>query len=346
MKYRKGKSDGAQVASFLVIIALFIIAYMLLISDEEREKILDLDGKDKDDFDYEKEDVLYLLSTSPGAVSPYEKDEFEIELNDMELFSRLEYDTISLADNVKVSKSLLSEKSKTLYFSLDSLSDLRNLNLFFFVKEGSGRLYIEFNGHNIFEGEIDSRDIPIDLPTNYAKESNELKIGVVDSGLFGNSYSLSSFYVKKIFDKERKKATRLFKLSSAEKAGLKDKSQLEYYINCLDLSGIQGVLTITLNDRTISKENVICGAGIKTRSISEHSLKTGTNVLGFEIDRGDYSIEGIKINIETSEKRYPKYSFEVSDEQYEDIKECDDDECMKDCKKDCRVLFMGQNGDE
>jgi hypothetical protein len=336
MKYRKGKSDGAQVASFLVIIALFIIAYILLISGEERKELLGLDNDDKTDFDYTKEDNFYLLSTSPGAVSPYEKDKFEVELNDIRLFSKLESETINLIDNVKVSKSLLNEKSKTLYFKLDSLSDLRNLNLFFFVKEGSGKLYIEFNGHGIFEGDVDSGDIPIDLPVNYAKESNELKIGVINSGLFGNSYSLSSVYVKKVFDRQRKKTTRLFKLSSAEKAGLKDKSQLEYYINCLNLGEIQGVLTIMLNDRMLSKENIICGTGIQTKKIDEHSLKSGTNVLSFEIDRGDYSIEGIKINIETSEQRYPEYNFEIDDEQYEDIKECEDGSCMDDCKKNCR----------
>lgn len=337
MKHRKGKSDGAQVASFLVIIGLFIMAYMLLISDEERKEILELESDNDRDFDYDsKEGAVYLLSTSPGAVSPYEKDEFEIELNDIQLYSRTDSETINLIDSVKISRSLLSERPKILYFKLDSLSDLQNLNLFFFIKEGSGKIYIDFNGHSIFEGEIDSRDIPIDLPVNYAEENNELKIGVVNSGIFGNSYSLSSVYVKKVFDRERKKTTRLFKLSSAEKAGLKDKSQLEYYINCLTLGGLQGVLTINLNGRTLSKENIICGSGVKTQRISENSLKEGTNVLTFEIDRGDYSIEGLKVSIETSEKDYPQYDFEISEDDYENIKECDDNECMDDCKEDCR----------
>ena len=337
MKCRKGKSDGTQVASFLVIIALFIVAYMLLIPDDEREELLDLDsGNGNGDTDGTKEDAIYLLSESPGSVSPYEKEDFEIDLNDIALYSRLDSETDNLIGSVKVSKSLFGGKSKTLYFKIDSLSDLNNINLFFFVKEGSGGLYIKFNGHSIFEGAVDSGDIPIDLPVSYAKEDNEVEIGVVSSGLFGNSYSLSSVYVKRIYDRERTKSTRTFKLSSSEKAGLKDKSQLEYYVNCLDLYGIQGVLHIKLNDRTLSKENVICGSGIRTKSISESSLKSGTNVLTFEIDRGDYSIEGLKISIKTSEKDYPDFNFELSDDYYEDVTECDDDVCLEDCKEECR----------
>jgi len=335
---KRGKvADGTQVASFLIIIGLFIMAYMLLVDKEAREDILDISSdEDSKDYDREKEDFLYLLSTSPGEVSPYERDDFKIGLNDVKLFSRLESETINLVDNVRISKSLLSEKSKTLYFKLDGLDDLSSLNLFFFVKEGKGKIYIKFNGHNVFEGEVDSGDIPISLPVSYAKESNELEIGVASSGLFGNSYSLSSIYVKKVFDRQRERASRSFKLSSSEKAGLKDNSKLEYYINCLNLGDIQGVLKVELNERTIVKENVVCGSGLRTKQLSEGSLESGTNILTFEIDRGDYSIEGIEINVETSEKRFPEYNFEISDEEYEDVKSCGDDDCMDDCKEDCR----------
>jgi len=335
---KKGQSEeGIRVATFLVIIALFIIGYVLLISDEAREDLgVELDSSSSGDDYYDNEESrrgITLLSTSPGEVSPYEKDEFDINLGTIKLYSDVGSDIEVLSDNLVVSKTLFKSTTRNLNFNINDLADLKNLNLFFFVRKSDGNLFVEFNGHEIFEGEVGANDVPIDLPLNYVEERNTLKIGMSGLGLFGSSASLGSVYIKKSYDKERKRDTATFQLSSTDKSGLKD-SELEYFANCLDDE--DGILTITLNERILSKRQIICNTRPRTIELNDVDLRKGVNVLVFEIDRGGYELEDVKVAVTTSEKRYPEYNFDVDDDLYEDVKDCEDAECLDDCKDDCR----------
>lgn len=321
---KKGQTSASAVATFVVIMALFMLAYILLLPQKEREELLDLkEVSDEEGEEETPEGQTNLLYTSPGAVFSYAKNEFTVPINSVKLYATTEEDVISLANKITVSKSWFSDKPENLAFNVDDTKDVDSIALYFFVNKGSGDIYIKFNGITVYEGEISSSDSPIKLPIDRLRTINTIKIGLVSGTFAGDSYTLSSLSIKKSSKTKQSKERRTFELTPSEKAGLK-KVRMNYFVNCLTIAPEkQGALTVFLNSRELLSENVVCDAGTQSKLLSTSFLQSGSNTLDFLIDKGEYSIEGIEFDMETKEKYYPQYNFEISDEQYDEIKDKD-----------------------
>lgn len=327
MKSRK--AQATSVATFVVVLALFMLAYVLLLPEEQREGLIDLDDDDLLDEDDKVAEGTNILFTSPGDVFPYEKNELKIPINSVNIFATTEDDVTELATKITVSKSWFSDNPEMLTFKLDDPDLLEELQLFFFVNSGEGEIYIKFNGYTVFEGEISSTDSPIILPVDRAKTTNTLLIGMVSGDFQGDSYTLSSISIKETSKSEQSSQRRTFQLTSGEKAGLK-KAELTYFVNCLKIAPEkQGDLTVLLNGRELTTEHVFCDAGTQTLTASTAYFLSGTNALEFKVTKGEYSIEGIEFEIDTKEKYYPQYNFELSDDEYDDIQDDDIDVFME-----------------
>jgi len=325
MKSRKAQATA--VATFVLILALFMLAYVLLLPEEERQELIDGDESDDEDEDEEGEGQN-LLYTSPGLVYTYEKNELSIPVSPVSLYAKTEEEVKELAAKITVSKSWFSDNPETLTFSIDDKDSLKESQLFFFVNSGEGTIYIKFNGYTVFEGEIGSTDSPINLPIDRVRTSNILKIGLVSGDFSGDSYTLSSISIKKKYKSEKSSEQRNFHLTSGEKAGLK-KATMTYFVNCLKIDPKeQGDLTVTLNGRELFTEHVFCDAGTQTQSLNKAYLISGRNILEFKITKGEYNVEGIEMELETKEKYYPQYNFELSDDGYEDIEDEEKDVFM------------------
>ena len=221
---------------------------------------------------------------------------------------------------MRVSKSWFSDNPEVLKFKTKDKDLLEKLQLFFFINSGEGIIYIKFNGYSVFEGEISSIDSPINLPIDRLQASNILKIGMVSGDFAGDKYTLSSVSVKQSYKSEKSTESKIFQLTSGEKAGLR-KAKLTYFVNCLKIDPKkQGDLIITLNGREISFEHIFCDAGTQSQTISTSDFVSGRNTLEFRINKGEYNIEGIELELKTKEIYYPQYNFELSDDDYEDIK--------------------------
>ncbi|MBU4502119.1 MAG: hypothetical protein KKA79_05980 [Nanoarchaeota archaeon] len=348
MKSKRAQATGA--ATFVLILALFMLAYVLLLPEEQRDELIgDLDSKtplDKEEIIVEREGEINLLYTSPGMVYTYEKNELIIPINSVTVYHATEEDVQELATKIKVSKSWFSDNPELLTFRIDDKEDLEELQLFFFVNSGEGTIYIKFNGYTVFEGDISSTDSPITLPSDRVKVTNVLKIGMASGDFSGDSYTLSSVSVKKGFKSKKSSESKTFQLTSSEKAGLK-KAELKYFVNCLKIDPKeQGDLTILINGREITTEHVFCDAGTQSQSISTGYLVSGRNTIEFKITKGEYTIEGIDLELQTSEKYYPQYSFELSENDYESIMGDNPDEdyyddCVDDGYADCREDCQG-----
>lgn len=321
---KKGQSSATAVATFVIIMAIFMLAYVLLLPQEEREELLDLEEvSEEDEEEVTPEGQTNLLYTSPGMVYSYAKNEFTIPVSSVQLYAKTEEDIITLANKITVSKSWFSDNPETLAFNIEDVDDIESAALYFFVNQGSGDIYIKFNGLTIYEGILSSSDSPIELSIDRLRKVNTIKIGLTSGTLMGDSYTLSSLSVKKTSKTEHSKERRTFELTPSEKAGLK-KVTMNYFTNCLTIAPEkQGSLTIYLNGRELFTERVLCDAGTQSQLLSTSYLQSGTNTLDFLIDKGEYSIEGIEFEVETKEKYYPQYNFEISDEQYDEIKDKD-----------------------
>ncbi len=339
---KRGKS-ATNIATLVFLIALFIIFYVLLVPEETRKELLGEDftnGKVPPPGKGISGTGKVLLTVSPGKVYALEKGNYVLPLTSARLYVRSEDQTVDLADRISIAKGLFSEDPQTLYFRIDDTSSVKVLNLFFFVAEPVS-LYVELNGNRIFEGKVESADIPINLPVKLLRKDNTLNIGLTGTYVLTKSVDLTSLSVKKSYTVENRAANRNFVLSSSERSGLRS-AHLNYFINCMTVDPKnQGQATISLNGRVLFSDWIVCDAGPQLVTLDLNDIKVGTNYLSFEVSKGDYSFESMDLVFEITDKFYPSYSFDISDDDYEAIKgDCDStdyDDCAYECNIDCRT---------
>ncbi|MEM4266808.1 MAG: hypothetical protein QW404_02015 [Candidatus Nanoarchaeia archaeon] len=347
LKKRAGAPPATNIATLIFLIALFIIFYVLLVPEETRKSLL---GED-----FTKSTVpvpghgitsagKVLLTTSPGKVYAVEKGTQVVPLTAARLYAKDQDETIDLADRVSISKGVFSDKPKELYFRLDDYSSVTSLNLFFFVNEPID-IYVEINGNRIYEGKISTSEIPINIPVKLLRKDNTLKIGLAGTYVMTKTVDLTSLSLKKVATVENRVAKRTFVLSDSEKKGLKS-AYLDYFINCMFIDPKNnGEVSISLNGRVIFSDYIVCDAGLNEIKLDVKDIRAGTNTLTFEISKGDYYFESMELLLDISEKYFPQYTFEISSDDYDDIrgkcKVTDYDECAYDCNIDCRNYCRG-----
>ncbi len=322
---------GTDIAALVLLIGLFIVAYVLLLPPADRDQLLKENPNYRDGNgsygDYGPINGISLLSAIPGELHPFERNTIKRDFPPAILFTRAESSTLNLATALEVKKSPFSEQTKTYTFSADRLEDITGAKLYFFIEEGDGTFYIELNGQTIFEQEIGSNDIPIDIPANALRANNNLKMGV--RGSLWEGYKLKNVYIK--FDKNYANTIvrRSFELSPNERNGV-ESAKLSYYLNCIKIAQ-NGYLTILLNDRILKSDFVVCDVGKQTIDLPREKLRTGTNNLEFRIDQGDYELNDLTLEVKTGQASYPTYNFEVDDDYYFDI----NTDCFASCRDNC-----------
>ncbi|MBI2667828.1 hypothetical protein HYX17_03615 [Candidatus Woesearchaeota archaeon] len=355
MKGKKGDA-GTNIAALILLIALFIILFMLSIPTDLREDLLpgSSSGINTDESNRDKniDSGTVLLSAAPGKVTPFEETTIIKDLVPALLYSRLEKDTLDIATSISLERNLFTEVDRTFNFDLVDTENIKNLDLFFFAVSGEGKLKIELNGELVFEDTIDSSKIPIKLTVNELKNRNKLRF-ISTRGFFSDDYKLND--VKLIINRrlENKLASRDFSLTENEKDGLEDVT-LNYFVNCLSLDE-QGSLEINLNNRLLFNDIIFCDSGINKLDISPDRVKSGLNNMEFRINRGDYQLDDIEIELNIGEKSFPKYNFELEDDDLDRIVgicdsgfdrclrecdfDCDTDSCFDSCTDDCELDF-------
>jgi hypothetical protein len=380
---KRGQSSGGPVATLILIIGGAFLLYLILLPAEERKALtgfeenvssetncLDDCSNTYDDCKYdcstsscrencledyrncrydcgkkEKIQIRNLLAESPGIVYPFEKDTIEQDFNSIKLFSNVKTETIFLASKITISKSLFKNDYKSFTFDLDDLESVETISLFFNVLQSKGSLIIELNGKEVYNGEISSDVLPIQLPKSYLKGHNLLELSTSSYVLGSSLYELKDIQIIKKFKVENKKESRSFILSSTEKDNIQ-KATLKYFINCMSLNK-EGTLKVSLNNKIISMYMIVCDAGEIDTDVDKSYLITGKNTLTFEIDEGDYVIEQLQLVKKIEKSYYPKYYFSIDEDELNDIKDGILDVKMKldlkDDKNTKRTTFLINN---
>lgn len=344
----KRRGAAANIATLVFLIALFILFYVLLIPEDARKELLgdDFTKGTKPSYGAITDQGKSLLSASPGNVYALQKGSFSLPLTNAKLYVKDEEVVINLADSLTISKGLFSDSPRTLFFKIDNPAVAKKLNLFMFINEPSN-IYIDLNGNRIFEGPVESANIPVTLPLRFVRQDNTLKIGLAGSYMLTKSLRLNSLLVKETFVNENRVATRSFAVSESELPSLRS-AYLDYFVNCLSVSSRnQGELTLSFNNKILFSDVIDCDAAPRTIKLDTSSIKAGTNFVSFEISKGEYNLESMSLVLDVAEKFYPQYNFEVSDDDYKDIKsDCssnDYDSCLGDCGLTCKSGCSGYN---
>ncbi len=324
---------GSDIAALVLLMGLFILLYVLLLPPSERNALLDNNGSSSTDHNNDNfVEGTTLLSAKPGDVQPFKKATITREFSPVLLFTRTETSTVSIASSATVKKSFFGEETKTYSIPLDDIKEITDAKLFFFVNDGRGTFKTTLNGQTIYESSLSSSDVPIVIPVNTLRPSNELTLGV--TGLFWESYDLQNINLKVQRNYANTQAKRTFELPSKEYSNL-ERATLSYFLNCVKLNE-RGTLTVVLNGYVIATEPVACDAGDLHLDIPEERLRTGTNTLEFTIDQGDYEIQDMELQIRTGDATFPTYNFDVDDDEYFDVFTDCFDSCQDDCFDECR----------
>jgi hypothetical protein len=270
---------------------------------------------------------------SPGKVYKTTEKTVIHDINPLNLFIREEPVTTLLYNSFVISKSLFSEMFQDLTFTLEDLSNLKNVVLYFTVEKAKGRLEIRLNNNIIFLDEIPEVGIVklLDLPLNQLEEENKLKFSVSSPGLkfwSTNAYKLEQIGVKKTFEEINPKEERTFTLTAEEKEAL-EKARLSYSIYCNNLDEDSTQFKIFINQKNILSKMIHCMGGSESIEVPIEYLLEGSNKLLFMIEKGDFLISKIKLETETKKKVDLTYHFDLDSDEYEDIKSNEKDLVLK-----------------
>ncbi len=326
------ESTTTAAAGFILLIALFLVAYLILLPESAREDVLEgeeidfndfVDGDDNDDNGNGEVDEKTLLLRNPGKVLPSEEDEVEKDFASINLFATTDSEVRKIADSISVSRSAFSNGFRDVSFNVDNVGNLKSMKLFFNIKEAKGDLIIYLNGRVVFEGSVSVNDLPIEIPVQNLRERNTLRFEASRVGfafLSSNRYVLRDVQIVKEFSLENKRELRTFEVSRAESI---DDAVLEFFVNCLEINREQGILKIFLNRKNAFFGKVVCDASQSRFEIDEDDFIDGTNFLTFEVDKGNYIIEQITLSYDFDEGFNPLYFFTVDEDDFDDIEDKD-----------------------
>ncbi len=318
--HKKAQTSGTEVSILIILIALFIGAYVILLPPEERQALLPESTESASTTTEEAQSQNLLLSESPGMIASYKKNIQETTLEPAHIYIKDETTTSSLIKSLTVSKTLVQDNYKDVLFKIDSPADLKSAKIVFMISESKGELKLRLNGNTIYEGELRASDLPLTLPKEYLQKDNVLEMSSNSPGwkiFSSNYYMLKDINLIKETSTKKVKASRSFSIDAEDNTI--SKASMTYFVNCNTAS--EGELTISLNSKQIFQDRIFCQYMEKREQTlpKEYLNDKGTNTISFEIDKGDYNIDELKLKLTLGRSTHPQYAFEVSSDSYNKI---------------------------
>ncbi|RMD58374.1 hypothetical protein D6825_01040 [Candidatus Woesearchaeota archaeon] len=286
---KRAQQTGGPAVTLITAITLLLIAYILFLPPAEREALLEGDNVTTTS----PLQTSLLLDESPGKIKYTEKTEIDHNIANVFLATRRNAKVLARLNPVSVKKGWFSDERRVAPFALSNLDRTENIILSFQTKERRGILSVKLNGQLIFEGEIKTQNPPpIPLPKSALKDINEIEFSVKGGFFSKKKYVLDDIkIIGDIISKESQSATSTFTISKTERENLKSAS-LDYYPLCEQENA--GLITITLNGKIISSAIPSCN-GLNRQDLYKEDLLEGKNVITWNIEKGAYRIEQIRV---------------------------------------------------
>lgn len=316
------KSQGAAAAAALVAVILgLMIFYILSVPPSERAKLL---GEEKIIPSTKEKVPNLLLKASPGRIDyPIgETIEHPPRPSSVIIYTKEEAVVLQERPFLKLKRTSFSSEDKEISFAIADLENTKDLLLSFYVEKGEGNLIIKLNNEEIFNNELTPGAVsPIKLPGHLLKEENKLFFGVSSPGAaFWKTYLYEIKNIKivaQVTDTKAQKAKVSFLVSETEKNNLESTS-LKLFVSCQQKE--VGKLTIYFNEEEIYSGLPEC-ENYLVLEIPPEKTKKGQNELEFWIKKGTFYLSPITFTSRLRAIEFPTYYFEISEEQFNDVKE-------------------------
>ena len=313
---KKSQTSAGSISILIVLIALFMVLYLIFIPPQDRKELLGINETSENGETPGTGSGAgnVLLSQNVGLLKPSTSDESEHEIDSLQLYMKNEPFIDDLASSITVSRSAFSKETRTLNFNIEDINNLDKVTLYFFVSEARGNLIISLNYVEIFNSKARGLQNAV-LPRDLLEESNVLTFDVSSGSFFAkNTYSLTQIKINEVFELTNTKEERDVVLSASETG----KGELSFYLFC-NKAPIGSRLRIFANSEEIFNNVISCASSAKTAEIDEDILEEGENTFLFEIDKGDFLLNDLKLKVELEEGGSRTYKFAVAEKQMDDI---------------------------
>ncbi len=320
---KKGQSvDGRYIAVLVILIAFFIVLYVLFVPPEQRNELLNQNIAGVSPGTATTAGGEELLAVSPGDLAPRKDTGQEHQMSAVNIFVKITPKIITLAQNLVVKSGWFSQQKPSVTFDVDE-SSMKKANFFFVVAEPSdGDLMVSLNGNTFFSGHLDVGAQIIEIPLSLVKAHNVLELKVSGPGLAfwaTNKYALKDVGVKLEFERINAEESRSFTLTDKERNNLLS-SKLTYFQICNEpLKEQTAKLKMYANDKNIFDGLIRCINIRQSVNIDTSILHSGQNSIRFLLEQGDFSLNELAVMTDSREAEFPTYSFVVNQDHVRQI---------------------------
>lgn len=315
MKPRKAQVSGTPAAAVILVIAAFILIWIVLIPTEDRETLLE-NGQNETEAAERQETLGTLLEERPGTIRKQDSYGFYYSIPSFNLIVKKEDRILKEVDSVFIESGGVSSRAVP-FFERDRAENGR---LAFSVKDHSGVLTILFNGEQIFRGEVN--DLLEPLALDKIEEENILEFSVDSPPGWQfwkkNQYDIRNLKITATVENvENQEALTTFAMNR-EKIDPEnvENAYISYWVDC-DVR-TAGRLTVHLNNHLLSSRVPDCGSPEKT-AIDPDDFVEGRNELRFSAEKGNYLIDRISVRAVLKDQPFPVYFFYVNETQFRKI---------------------------
>lgn len=319
--HRKRNGQGGAPAGLIILIAFFIVLYVLFIPPEERQKILgdsDYDGKSKISSD--SNDTL--LIEHPGSISSISKDEYEHSLPSLQVYTKSEGALLYEVSDVFIERSLFRNDEYPITINLENKDTFANVMLSFAATEHSGKLIVSVNDFEVYVNEPKNPNTNIMIGKDYlVTGKNTIKLSVQDPRWVfwrRNYFTLSNIRLTAdIIDTSKNTGIVSFYTTSAEMANI-ESTTLKFYPKCNSTK--TSPLEVDINGINIFSGLPDCNNLVQKIEVSPKNILKGENKIRFYSENGRYLIDQISLTNKLSDALRHIYYFTIKDSEYSNIR--------------------------
>lgn len=307
--------SGANAASLILVIAGFIVLYLLFLPKGERDKILEKDTVKGRIITPEAIPGAVLLKENPGVMTKLKEKEFEHRIASFNLFTKKEDAVLKNIDSIYAESSRGGQKKRSVILAVRD--NVENAKLSFNVEDHSGMLIITQNEQEIFRGEVDSFTDPITLELN---EENLFEFSTEPVPWYKpfskNFYNIRDAKVTGTIEKVDNKEARQTIILGEDEAELLSEASLSFFVEC-SLKDV-GRLSAFINDKLLAAKVPDCGNPERLQ-IDPEDLLGGKNEFRFVAEKGTYLLDQLVLRTKLKEPIFPIYFFSINSSTFRRI---------------------------
>jgi hypothetical protein len=315
------RGQAGNIATLISLIALFMLVYILLLPQEARDDLLQRNEAPNVGGGLNNENSLLLFSKNIGELTPLRQSKGIIHtIAGVNLYSDTKNEILTLANDIKFSRSVTNDNSQVLDFPIDFPKDVLRAELYIIVDEAEGDLIIVLNGREIFNSDVlDNSQEVINLPLNLLKEINVLEFKSQSPGSQFwkiNSHDLREVRLRKQAEVKNRESLRVISIPASELRDL-EKSILSFSVFCSQDE--RDKLNVKVNQAVVYSDVPFCNLKRSEIEIDRDFVNSGNNNLLFESE-GDYIIEEVEWQSLLRGQRASEYAFDIKNKDYRDVR--------------------------